>query len=46
MLVLDTPEFAFAFFGAIKVGAVAVPINTLWRAADYEFVLNDTRAAC
>jgi benzoate-CoA ligase family protein len=44
MLVLDTPEFAFAFFGAIKAGAVAVPINTLWRAADYEFVLNDTRA--
>lgn len=44
MLVLDTPEFALAFFGAIKMGAVAVPINTLWRAADYEFVLNDTRA--
>jgi benzoate-CoA ligase len=44
MLVLDTPEFAFSFFGAIKIGAVAVPINTLWRAADYEFVLNDTRA--
>ena len=44
VLVLDTPEFAYAFFGAIKIGAVAVPINTLWRAADYEFVLNDTRA--
>ncbi len=44
LLLLDTPEFAFAFFGAIKIGAVAVPINTLWRAADYEFVLNDTRA--
>ncbi len=44
LLVLDTPEFAFAFFGAIKIGAVPVPINTMWRAADYEFVLNDTRA--
>jgi benzoate-CoA ligase family protein len=44
LLLLDTPEFAFVFFGAIKIGAVAVPINTLWRAADYQFVLNDTRA--
>ncbi|MGH9384625.1 MAG: benzoate-CoA ligase family protein [Vicinamibacterales bacterium] len=44
LLLLDSPEFAFAFFGAIKIGAVAVPINTLWRAADYQFALNDTRA--
>jgi benzoate-CoA ligase len=44
LLLLDTPDFARMFFGTIKAGAVAVPINTLWRAADYEYVLNDTRA--
>jgi benzoate-CoA ligase len=44
LLLLDTPDFARAFFGAIKAGAVAVPINTLWKAADYEYVLNDARA--
>ena len=34
-----------AFFGAIKIGAVPIPTNTLWTPADYEFVLNDSRAA-
>jgi benzoate-CoA ligase len=44
LLLLDTPAFAAAFFGAIKAGAVAVPVNTLWKPADYQYVLNDTRA--
>jgi benzoate-CoA ligase family protein len=44
LLLLDTPEFAYSFFGAIKIGAVAVPINTLLRPADYEFILNNCRA--
>ena len=30
LLLLDGPEFAYAFFGAIKIGAVAIPTNTLW----------------
>ena len=33
----------YSFFGAIKIGAVPVPINTLWTPADYEFVLHDAR---
>ena len=33
-----------AFFGAIKIGAVPIPTNTLWTTADYEFVLHDSRA--
>ena len=41
---LDGPEMVFAFFGAIKIGAVPIPINTLWTPADYEFVLQDSRA--
>ncbi len=44
MLLLDGPEFAATFFGAIKMGAVPVPINTNLRAADYKFYLNDARA--
>src|SRR5688572_4371518 len=44
VLLLDTPAFAFTFFGAIKIGAVPVPVNTLWKAADYRHVLRDSRA--
>ena len=44
LLLLDGPAFAISFFGAIKTGAVPIPVNTLWRAADYRFVLNDSRA--
>jgi benzoate-CoA ligase len=44
LLLFDTPEFAYCFFGAIKMGAVAVPINTLLKPAEYEFILNDCRA--
>jgi len=44
ILLPDSPEFLYAFFGAIKVGAVAVPFNTYLQPPDYEFLLNDTRA--
>ena len=44
LLLLDSPAFAYSFFGAIKAGAVPVPVNTLWKAADYRYVLNDSRA--
>jgi benzoate-CoA ligase len=44
LLLFDTPEFAGSFFGAIKIGAVPVPVNTLLRPADYEYLLNDSRA--
>jgi benzoate-CoA ligase family protein len=43
LLMLDSPEMIYSFFGAIKIGAVPVPINTLWTPADYEFVLHDAR---
>ncbi len=45
ILLPDIPEFAFAFFGAMKAGAVAVPLNTLLTPPDYEYLLNDSRAA-
>jgi benzoate-CoA ligase len=44
LLLFDTPEFAASFFGAIKIGAVPVPVNTLLKPADYEYMLNDSRA--
>ena len=44
LLLLDTPAFAYCFFGAIKIGAVAVPVNTLLKPHEYEYVLNDSRA--
>jgi benzoate-CoA ligase len=44
LLLHDGPEFVYSFFGVIKIGAVAVPLNTLWRAADYQFVIRDSRA--
>src|SRR3954471_4549521 len=44
LLLLDTPASHTAFFGAIKIGAVPIPTNTLWKTADYRHVLNDSRA--
>jgi acyl-coenzyme A synthetase/AMP-(fatty) acid ligase len=44
MLCLDAPEFVGTFWGAIKIGAVPIPVNTLMRSADYLYFLNDSRA--
>src|SRR5579863_8557684 len=44
LLLLDTPEFAASFFGAIKIGAVPVPVNTLLLPSDYKYLLNNSRA--
>jgi benzoate-CoA ligase family protein len=44
LLLLDTPDFAVSFFGAIKIGAVPVPVNTLLKPADYKYLLNNSRA--
>src|SRR5712692_2362226 len=44
LLMLDSPQFAAGFFGAIKIGAVPVPLNTTLRPNDYVYMLNDSRA--
>ena len=44
LLLLDTPEFFACFFGAIRIGAVPVPVNTMMTPDDYEYFLNDSRA--
>jgi benzoate-CoA ligase family protein len=45
LLLLDGPAFVYSFFGAIKAGAVPVPLNTLWKAADYAYVVRDSCAS-
>ena len=40
----DRPEFAEAFWGAMKIGAVSVPVNPALRTEEYAFLLNDSRA--
>ena len=44
MLLPDSPEWAVSFFGSMKVGAVALPLNTNLKGSDYEYYLNDSRA--
>lgn len=44
LLLLDSPEFVASFFGAMKLGAVPIPTNTLMKPADYQYFLNDSRA--
>ena len=44
LLLLDSPEFLGAFWGAIKIGAIPVPLNTMLRPQDYLYFLEDSRA--
>jgi benzoate-CoA ligase len=40
----DTLDWPTAFLGAIKFGAIPVPVNTLMTEDDYRFMLTDSRA--
>ena len=44
MILPDMPEWVFAFFASMKIGAAAVPLNTNLKPQDYEYLLNDCRA--
>jgi benzoate-CoA ligase len=44
ILCVDSPAFVYAFFGAIKIGAIPVPSNTLLTPRDLAYILNDSRA--
>jgi benzoate-CoA ligase len=44
LLLPDCPEFVYSFFGAIKIGSIPVPVNTMLKPEDYEYLLHDTRA--
>jgi benzoate-CoA ligase len=44
LCLLDTIDFPTAFLGAIKAGIVPVATNTLLTAADYDYMLRDSRS--
>jgi benzoate-CoA ligase len=44
LALLDTIDFPVVFLGAIKAGIVPIAANTLLTAADFEFMLRDSRA--
>jgi benzoate-CoA ligase len=44
LCLVDTVDWPTAFLGAIKFGAVPVPVNTLMTEDDYRFMLTDSRA--
>ena len=44
MVLGDTPSFAAVFFGAIRLGAVPVPVNPRSRPAEYRFFAEDSDA--
>jgi len=40
----DCPQFLAVYFGAMKIGAVPVPVSTMAVPQDYLYYLNDSRA--
>jgi len=44
MVVKDCPAFFYFFWGAIKAGIVPVPLNTLLKAKDYAYMIDDSGA--
>ncbi len=41
----DSAEFIAAFFGAARIGALAVPVNPFSRSADFSYYLSDSSPA-
>src|SRR5215471_6204630 len=44
LVMLDTVDLPVAFWGAIRAGMVAIPLNTLLNAEQYAYMLEDSRA--
>ncbi len=45
MVIKDCPEFFYVFWGAVKAGIVPVPLNTLLRTKDYQYMIEDSGCA-
>src|SRR5688500_16604656 len=45
LLMPNVPEFAYAYYGALKLGAIVVSINTGLMADEIEFIVQDSGAA-
>jgi long-chain acyl-CoA synthetase len=44
ILIPNSPEFLFAWFGIMKAGFVGVTLNTLLKADELEYIINDSDA--
>ncbi len=44
ILLPNTPEFLFVYLGAMKIGAVAAPINTNLKAEEIRFVIDNSES--
>jgi benzoate-CoA ligase family protein len=44
LILFDSPAFVAAFWGAIKIGAIPIPTNSLLASEEYEFMLKDSGA--
>ena len=44
LLMLESLAFPVCFWGAIRIGAVSVPVNTMLGPKDYLYYVNDSRA--
>ncbi|MGH7173267.1 MAG: benzoate-CoA ligase family protein [Gemmataceae bacterium] len=45
LLLHDTVDYPVAFWGAIRAGLVAIPLNTFLNAAQYAYILADSRVS-
>jgi benzoate-CoA ligase family protein len=45
MVVKDCPEFFYLFWGAVKIGAIPVPLNGLAPASDFEFIIQHSKCS-
>jgi 4-hydroxybenzoate-CoA ligase len=45
LLLHDTVDYPVAFWGTIRPGSIAIPLNTFLTAAQYAYILADSRAA-
>ncbi len=45
LLLYDSVDFPVAFWGALRAGVVALPLNTLLTAEQYAYILSDSRAS-
>ena len=45
LLLYDTIDFPVAFWGTLRAGIVALPLNTLLTAEQYAYILADSRAS-
>jgi 4-hydroxybenzoate-CoA ligase len=45
LLLHDTVDYPVAFWGIVRAGCVAIPLNTFLKAEQYAYMLSDSRAS-